>query len=246
MVQNFLNKQELVVPTADVATNVYAMDVIGNKSDTVAGTSVVAIEKQNAAAIAVIDGFQDVPAQNSSDNNQMRDVIGNKTDTVAGNSIYTMSKSLDGTNVQKSATITGNGATKTNLFTITGLVEILRVIGVVTAVTDATTFSTIYFDSYDGAATTDLTLAAGVDMSGTSAGSFVIRNGAAAVAANHFKNDQVRSADSLLSNPVLVSAKSSGTTYLRFGHTGDANTSVGMMFIVKYRPLSSTAAITAV
>lgn len=42
--------------------------------------------------IATIDGFHDVPAADTVDNNQMRDVIGNKTDTVAGNSIIAIAK----------------------------------------------------------------------------------------------------------------------------------------------------------
>jgi len=37
--QNPLTKQEFVVPSADSADNVYAMDVVGNKSDTHAGDS---------------------------------------------------------------------------------------------------------------------------------------------------------------------------------------------------------------
>lgn len=39
------------------------------------------------AAVAIIDGFHDVPSQDSIDNDQMRDVIGNKTDTHSGNSL---------------------------------------------------------------------------------------------------------------------------------------------------------------
>lgn len=105
--QNFLNKQELVVPTADVATNIFAMDVVGNKADAAAAGAVTATEslmaysKQNvtnteaaAAAIGVIDGFHDVPAADAATNSQMRDAIGNKTDAAAGT--VTTNKSLMG------------------------------------------------------------------------------------------------------------------------------------------------------
>ena len=37
--------------------------------------------------IEIVDGFHDVPSQDSADNAQMRDVIGNKTDTHDGNSM---------------------------------------------------------------------------------------------------------------------------------------------------------------
>ena len=75
-------------PSADSADNDQSADVIGNKTDTVGGDSLVAVAKQNAAAIAVVDAFHDVPAQDSSDNVVISDVIGNKSDTHDGNSIY--------------------------------------------------------------------------------------------------------------------------------------------------------------
>lgn len=46
------------------------------------------------AAIAVVDGLHDVPAQDGGNNAQMRDVIGQKTDTAAGNSLYAFFKAL--------------------------------------------------------------------------------------------------------------------------------------------------------
>ena len=46
----------LLVPTEDLATDVSTNQVVGKKSDTVAGTSLVAITKQNTAAIGVVDG----------------------------------------------------------------------------------------------------------------------------------------------------------------------------------------------
>ena len=84
------------VPGADVVTNAQMRDVIGNKTDAAAAGAVSATESLMAyakqtvtegiardAAIAIIDGFQDVPALDAVTNAQMRDVIGNKTDTAA-------------------------------------------------------------------------------------------------------------------------------------------------------------------
>lgn len=73
------------VPTQDVATDVYMRDVIGKKSDTVAGTSIVSLIRGLVSAIGVpgIDGVLDI---------WMRDVLGNKSDTVAGTSLVALVK----------------------------------------------------------------------------------------------------------------------------------------------------------
>lgn len=92
----------LAVPTADLATNLTIGQVVGLKTDTVAGTSIVALCKQILAALVLIDDFIDievatiatsttttipalhtVPAQDAVTNANMRDVIGNKTDVAA-------------------------------------------------------------------------------------------------------------------------------------------------------------------
>ena len=61
------------VPAADSAANVLQRDVVGNKTDTNAGTSLLA---RNL-----------VPAADSANNVNARDVVGNKTDTVASGSL---------------------------------------------------------------------------------------------------------------------------------------------------------------
>lgn len=135
-------KEDLVVPTADTTDNSYAMDVIGNKTDAAAAGAVSATEsimayaKQNVTnteaattAIATIDGFHDVPAQNSADNNQMRDVIGQKTDTGQGTSIFAKLMQLQNAigfgplSATKSLTFS-NDTGALNIFTVTGDVEI--------------------------------------------------------------------------------------------------------------------------
>jgi hypothetical protein len=109
------------VPAQDAVANLQMRDVIGNKTDTIAGDSLVALTKvidanvdtvktktdnlpANTAteltdidnALATVDGFHDVPAQDSAANAQMRDVIGNKTDTPAGNSICSKLNQIQG------------------------------------------------------------------------------------------------------------------------------------------------------
>lgn len=64
---------DLAVPAADSAANVLERDVIGNKTDTIAGNSLVSKHI--------------VPAADSANNAIMRDVIGNKTDTNVGDSL---------------------------------------------------------------------------------------------------------------------------------------------------------------
>jgi len=107
-----LNPSKIVIPTQNSADNNYIQDIVGNKTDTIAGDSVVAINKQIKAKtdlipadpaetsdittahsttdgkIDVIDAFHDVPSADSADNVVMSDVIGSKTDTEAGNSLY--------------------------------------------------------------------------------------------------------------------------------------------------------------
>jgi hypothetical protein len=109
------------VPAQDAVANLQMRDVIGNKTDTIAGDSLVALTKVIDAnvdavktktdnlpadtsselndidsALSTIDGFHDVPAQDSAANSQMRDVIGNKTDTPAGDSICSKLNQIQG------------------------------------------------------------------------------------------------------------------------------------------------------
>jgi hypothetical protein len=71
------------VPTADSADNVVMSDVIGNKTDTTAGDSLIGLNKQ-------VKERTELPSQNTANNNVFTDVIGNKTDTDDGDSIYSM------------------------------------------------------------------------------------------------------------------------------------------------------------
>ena len=80
------------VPTADLATDDTMNQVVGKKSDTVAGTSLVAIAKQNAAAIVVVDGLLDVPTEDLATDVTTNQVVGKKSDTTAGTSLVALAK----------------------------------------------------------------------------------------------------------------------------------------------------------
>lgn len=91
------------VPSADSADNTVVSDVLGNKTDTVAGNSVIALLKQIVTdtgttldtAIGTIDGYHDVTgAADSAANSQIRDVVGRKDDTVAGDSVIALLKQI--------------------------------------------------------------------------------------------------------------------------------------------------------
>ncbi|GAG06645.1 unnamed protein product, partial [marine sediment metagenome] len=75
------------VPGIDAIANAVIRDALGNKTDTVAGTSAIALVKQLIAALLV-------PVQDSVDNIVLRDALGNKTDTVAGTSVIALIKQL--------------------------------------------------------------------------------------------------------------------------------------------------------
>ena len=68
-----LKTEQFTKPTADTTDNVVMRDVVGNKSDTVAGTSIIARIKQALARLVL-------PVADVNDNVTIADVIGNKED----------------------------------------------------------------------------------------------------------------------------------------------------------------------
>lgn len=99
------------VPAQDSANNAQVRDVVGNKTDTTGGDSVVALLKTIDAKttnlpgdpaddsdidsqLSTIDAFHDVPAQDTGDNVVVSDVVGNKTDTVGGDSLIALLKQI--------------------------------------------------------------------------------------------------------------------------------------------------------
>jgi hypothetical protein len=86
---NPLGTANIAVPIADSADNVDAVDVIGNKTDSIMGTSAISLIKQNAAGISNINT---IPIADAATNSIIRDVIGNKSDTVLGTSLIALIK----------------------------------------------------------------------------------------------------------------------------------------------------------
>lgn len=64
---------DLSVPSQDSSDNTLTSDVVGNKTDTVAGDSLVSLVK-------IVDELHDVPTQDSTAEATMSDVIGNRND----------------------------------------------------------------------------------------------------------------------------------------------------------------------
>ncbi len=93
--------------------------------------------------LEVVDGFHDVPSQDSVDNAQMRDVIGNKTDTHDGNSLNAFAHTSDEhfhsvvfikPNLAGSVTLTSDAgawaamnATKTEIIPVGGVTSIFDI-----------------------------------------------------------------------------------------------------------------------
>lgn len=73
------------IPLADAVDNDTPADVVGNKTDTVAGTSLVALIKQILVRLLL-------PAADAAANVTPADVIGNKDDTTAGTSLISRIK----------------------------------------------------------------------------------------------------------------------------------------------------------
>jgi len=75
------------VPGADSAANAQTNEVIGNKSDTVAGNSIIALCKQVIAALLF-------PTEDLATDATIAQVVGKKSDTVAGTSLVALAKQI--------------------------------------------------------------------------------------------------------------------------------------------------------
>lgn len=76
------------VTAQDSANNNTPDDVIGNKTDTVAGTSLVSIELQQQAMF-------NVPLADAAAHADIADIVGNKADTIAGDSLMALTRRLN-------------------------------------------------------------------------------------------------------------------------------------------------------
>lgn len=236
---NTIESLGLEVPAKDAVVNADVSDVVGNKTDSTSGTSLVSLVK---TADGVIDAVK-----------VKTDALPESIWTSTMNAIPTpgtreCSLILGGGNaVVNNVTISGNGAQTKNLFSFTGMIDIKEIKLKIGTVTSSTTFSNVRFVAYDGTNTVELTTT--VNCSGTVAGSEIFKADGAASAATHLKADQVRIKESAFNRPfveVLVNAKAGVTNYLRLTFTGDANTSIAATACVIYEPVSDDASVTAV
>ncbi|HUV82851.1 MAG TPA: hypothetical protein VMW53_07250 [archaeon] len=160
------------------------------------------------------------------------------------NSAYCYISQL-GTLASKSISVTGTptGAQNVNLFTLVGGVEILRLYGVFSLVTDVSAVTAASFDLIDGTnPAVPITSAAGEDLSGCSNGSFIGRNDQAGVKVDYLNADQVRIIDGAvgldLFAPLVANAMYGETNYIRFNYTSDGGGAIFKIdFELIWRPL---------
>lgn len=152
--------------------------------------------------------------------------------------------------VTKELSLDGTGAQTDNVFTVTGSVEIIDIYGVLTDATDVTTLSGASFTAYDGTNTVDITESTtGVDLSGATVNSLIIKNNTNANAAVLNDSSQVRVNDTVTNEifaPFIITAKNGATTYIRFNFTGDADTDAVMKIYLSFIELSDDGNVEAV
>lgn len=129
----------------------------------------------------------------------------------------------------------GDGAAHSvNLFAFTGDIELKAIYGRITDVTNIAALTACSWDVYDGAATVQLTSAAGVALSGYSLNSLVLKDQTAAAAATGLNASQVR-VNEVAATPrqfqgALLVAKSATTCYVRWMYTGAVATDCKILF----------------
>jgi hypothetical protein len=153
----------------------------------------------------------------------------------------------------KNVTLTGNGASTENLFTVTEAVRVMAIYFVVGTVgaggaggTNA--FSLVKFETDDAGAQDDITNT--VDCSGAVAGALAYRKAVSGTALA-FLNAASCGIDESATNKVnfefQVVQKTAGVnSYVRLSYTGDADTDVEITAYIRYQPLTEDASIDAV
>ena len=131
-----------------------------------------------------------------------------------------------------------SGAASIDLFNVTGNIEVKAIWGEFTDVTEVTSITAASFDFDDGAATVQLTSAAGTALSGATLHSVFAKQAGAATAVTFDKADQVRVSESAtgpkaFSGAFLVS-KSATTCQIRLTVTTDANTNATVRVYVAW------------
>jgi len=141
--------------------------------------------------------------------------------------------------------VVGNGATFLNLFKVQGIVEILKIQGIVKNVTNSNVLQTVYFDLWDGNGAKEITDNTGVDCSGAIVNGYIGRNAVNTVPASFF-NGASGVIEEVTSPPFRVHQKNGVDTLIRFCFTGDANTNLQLEFSAIYKPISGGAQLSNV
>lgn len=156
-------------------------------------------------------------------------------------------------NVNKTITLTGNGAIIESIFSLIGIVRIHEIYGVVTEAVDSTTLQKVGLILYETTPTTvEITdIGTGVDCSGTDVGSLLIRTAVVgSTSALTYKKADVCSSIELMYEGggygLVVVQRNGVTTNIKVSFTGDVNTDVDIQWFIKYTPLSSGSKIIAV
>lgn len=153
-----------------------------------------------------------------------------------------------GISIYKDVTLTGNGASTENLFTVTDQVRVMAIYFVVITSTNCTTFSNVKFQTDDGGAQDDIT--AVNDISGCVAGDLAYRKAASGTALAYV-DSATSGIDEAANNKVnfefqMVQKTGDVASYIRLSYTGDGSTNIAIRAIIRYQPLNNGASVDAV
>lgn len=158
---------------------------------------------------------------------------------------------VDGLTVTKSTTLTGSNATVvTPIFTVTGVVEIRAMYGVVTTAL-GTAHTVAAYRLNDQTAQVDITAVGGTTLSSFAAGSMFLKRGLAATAVVAVNNSAGRANDPTaaslqLFSPIILTKKTGALTQIEYVYaTTETPTSGVIQHFIRYIPLSIDGALTA-
>jgi hypothetical protein len=141
--------------------------------------------------------------------------------------------------ITNSITFTAAGAT-TNIFQVAGAVQVVRLCGVFTDVTDVADIDAMSLDFHDGGAGVQITLAAGTTCDGVADNSLLLKTGDNTVAialldsANAVINDTLGPG---IAWPFTLNAKDGASNYIRFTYTSAGGCNATILWSVEWRHL---------
>ena len=169
-------------------------------------------------------------------------------ETLDDNAAFHRLNDVAGIHSIKTLTLTGNGATTENLFTVSGTVIVEHLFAYCTEATDSTTLSNFKFELDDGTAQSDIT--GTVNASGAVADAQIFKTATAAGAAEFINPSAGTVTDAgakTLFEPFFLSQKTGDvTTYVRVSYTGDATSDTDWTFELHYTPIQEDAIVAAV